>query len=198
MWTAAIVAVLSTYGVAAMVVTGRVVGVHGGDTLRVMTRGLAADFGEAVLVNTRETSLAGRRAVVNTYITTASTRHVVMIVYPDTNETNVYTFKTALLPGGPTAGPDDPNGEAAQKYLSEKVLGHEVVIAPAEPAAEGAVRGVVRVKEGRRQKNITAAYEQTATFRRAKEAGPAQPPSGYSYQIPADAELLKDKPQVKL
>lgn len=182
----------------AMVVTGRVMLVHGGDTLRFITPGLAVDFDEAVLANTRETSLAGRRAIVNTYVNEHSTRHLVTITYPDTGEIKMYTFKTVTLDGAPTAGPHHPQGYAAQLYLAEQLEGHESIVKPAEPAAAGTLRGVVRVKSGQQFENITSRYHQTAIYRHAKDAAPASPPTGYSYHVNPDSGVVKNKPRVKL
>jgi len=189
---------LTLHSACATVVTGRVMLVHGGDTLRVITPGVAVDFNEAVLASSRVTNLLGRRVVIDSYVNEASTRHLVAITYSDTGETNWYTFKTVVMDGAPTAGPDHPQGYAAQTYLREKIEGHTGIIKPAEPAAAGTVRGVVHITDGKKTENITARYRQTATYRHAKDAAPPSPPTGYSYHVVPDSALVKDKPRVKL
>jgi|GEM_PF-3843386 len=190
--------VLTLQSASAMVVTGRVMLVHGGDTLRVMTPGVAVDFDEAVLASSRVTNLLGRRVVIDSYVNEASTRHLVAITYSDTGETKWYTFKTVVMDGAPTAGPDHPLGYAAQMYLREKIEGHTSIVKPAEPAAAGTLRGVVRIADGKKIVNITSRYHQTATYRHAKDAAPPSPATGYSYHVVPDSELVKDKPRVKL
>ncbi|MCX7846474.1 MAG: hypothetical protein N2595_00360 [bacterium] len=182
----------------AMIATGRVAFVHGGDTLRVMVPRVAANYGDAVLASTRETSLAGRRAVVHTFVNEQSTRHIVMIVYPEDGITNVYTFITVKLPGGPTAGPNDPQGQVAQEYLARKLQGHEVLLEAATSAADGTLEGSVRVIKDKKRAGLVAQYQRTKIYHRAKEAGPPSPPTGYSYQLTSDSLIVKGKSRVKL
>ena len=192
-----LVCVLALHAAQAAVVTGRVMKVHGGDTVRLIVPGNAADFEEAVLISSRETSLAGRRAQVNTYVNRNSTRHVVVISYPDTGETKPYTFATIKLDGDATAGPDDRYGLTAQRYLAEKLEGRDVIVKPAEAQPAGVVRGTLRMCKGTHTENVNVNYQRTAKYRKAREAAAGtQPDTGYSYQM-VDT-MLADKPVAPL